>query len=73
MAAGERKSIFEINDLNKKQKEETVLCEKKGEFTKNQAIFNEIAWMGTKNSSNDEWIEIKNISGNSIDLAVGRF
>ncbi|MCX6760512.1 MAG: lamin tail domain-containing protein [Candidatus Nealsonbacteria bacterium] len=56
-----------INDS--KQKEEIALCEKNGELTKNQVIFNEIAWMGTKNSANDEWIELKNISGNSISLA----
>jgi len=31
-------------------------------------VFNEIAWMGTKNSANDEWIELKNISGSLIDL-----
>jgi hypothetical protein len=31
-------------------------------------IFNEIAWMGSKNSANDEWIELKNISGKDIDL-----
>ena len=34
----------------------------------NKVIFNEIAWMGTVNSANDEWIELKNISGNSVDL-----
>lgn len=31
-------------------------------------IINEVAWMGTTNSANDEWIEIKNISGVVIDL-----
>ena len=34
----------------------------------NKVIFNEIAWMGTANSSNDEWIELKNISNNSVNL-----
>jgi len=58
-----------INDSKQKQKEEIILCEKKGEFVKNQVIFNEIAWMGTKNSANDEWIELKNISRDSISLA----
>ena len=32
-------------------------------------IFSEIAWMGTENSSNDEWIELKNNTGSNIDLA----
>lgn len=31
-------------------------------------IINEIAWMGTKNSANDEWIELKNTTQNPIDL-----
>ncbi|MBU1015288.1 lamin tail domain-containing protein [Patescibacteria group bacterium] len=29
---------------------------------------NEIAWMGTKNSSNDEWIELKNVSAEEATL-----
>ncbi|MDD4990200.1 MAG: DUF1566 domain-containing protein [Candidatus Pacebacteria bacterium] len=33
-----------------------------------KVIFNEIAWMGGKNSSADEWIELKNISVKPIDL-----
>ena len=32
-------------------------------------IFNEIAWMGTNNSANDEWIELKNLSGGQINLS----
>ncbi|MCD6412263.1 lamin tail domain-containing protein, partial [bacterium] len=36
--------------------------------TKKEVIFNEIAWMGTENSSSDEWIELKNLTGNEIDL-----
>lgn len=31
-------------------------------------ILNEVAWMGSANSANDEWIELKNISGSEIDL-----
>lgn len=34
----------------------------------NKIIFNEIAWMGTTNSASDEWIELKNISNNVVDL-----
>src|SRR3989344_7106182 len=29
---------------------------------------NEVAWMGSANSANDEWMELKNISGGEIDL-----
>jgi hypothetical protein len=31
-------------------------------------IINEVAWMGTPESSNNEWIELKNISNQEIDL-----
>ncbi|MCD5382524.1 lamin tail domain-containing protein, partial [Candidatus Gracilibacteria bacterium] len=33
-----------------------------------EVIFSEIQRMGTTNSSFDEWIELKNLSGNDIDL-----
>jgi len=31
-------------------------------------IINEVAWMGTHNSSSDEWIELKNVSGRDINM-----
>lgn len=31
-------------------------------------ILNEVAWMGGLNSASDEWIELKNISNNEIDV-----
>ncbi|MFO7891599.1 MAG: lamin tail domain-containing protein [bacterium] len=34
-----------------------------------QVVINEIAWMGTEASSNDEWIELYNYSQSSVDLA----
>ncbi|MDP3901056.1 MAG: lamin tail domain-containing protein [bacterium] len=34
----------------------------------NTVIINEIAWMGTQNSSSDEWVEIKNRSNASVNL-----
>jgi len=34
----------------------------------NKLIINEVAWMGTNNNSADEWIELKNISSEVIDL-----
>ncbi|MCL5733100.1 MAG: lamin tail domain-containing protein [Patescibacteria group bacterium] len=33
-----------------------------------QILINEVAWMGTANSANDEWIELKNISNQEVDL-----
>jgi hypothetical protein len=32
-------------------------------------IFNEIAWMGSEESSADEWIELKNISTSTVELS----
>ncbi|MDD2807299.1 MAG: lamin tail domain-containing protein [Patescibacteria group bacterium] len=32
-------------------------------------VINEIAWMGTQNSSNDEWLDLYNATENDIDLA----
>ncbi|TSC89617.1 MAG: endonuclease G, mitochondrial [Parcubacteria group bacterium Gr01-1014_3] len=32
-------------------------------------VINEVAWMGSVNSTSDEWIELKNISGQEIDLS----
>ncbi len=37
--------------------------------SRDKIIINEIGWMGSVNSANDEWIELKNISGAEIDLA----
>lgn len=31
-------------------------------------VINEVAWMGTEYSSSDEWIELKNISGEDVNL-----
>lgn len=47
------------------------LCQKvPGSYpSQNKIIINEVAWMGTVNSPNDEWIELKNISGQEINLA----
>jgi PKD repeat protein len=34
-----------------------------------QVIINEIAWMGTEASANDEWIELKNTSTSTINIS----
>lgn len=46
-------------------------CEKavEVEAESNKVIINEIAWMGTSVSSNDEWIELKNITNDPINLS----
>ncbi len=36
---------------------------------RNALIFNEICWMGTTQNSNAEWIEIKNISNQTLDIS----
>ncbi|PIS35702.1 MAG: hypothetical protein COT36_01025, partial [Parcubacteria group bacterium CG08_land_8_20_14_0_20_38_56] len=37
--------------------------------SQDKVIINEVAWMGTVNSSNDEWMELKNVSGQTVNLA----
>lgn len=37
--------------------------------SRNKVIINEIAWMGGVRSANDEWIELKNISGGVVNLS----
>ncbi|MHA1482573.1 MAG: Lcl domain-containing protein [Candidatus Heimdallarchaeaceae archaeon] len=66
----EMKRIIE-EYLAKQKPEEALVCsisDAEHIPERNKIIFNEIAWMGTKNSSNDEWIELKNISGDTIDM-----
>ncbi|MFH1582635.1 MAG: lamin tail domain-containing protein [bacterium] len=55
-------------DLIRDRPQQTDLCSKNGLPTGDKVIFNEIAWMGTGNSNNDEWIELKNISEEEINL-----
>jgi len=58
--------IEEKEEINGKT--EIIWCESNDSPVQNKIIINEIAWMGTVNSGNDEWIELKNISDHSIDL-----
>jgi hypothetical protein len=53
------------------QGEEKALCSTANPQSplRNKVIFNEIAWMGTSVSANDEWIELKNISDSDISLS----
>jgi len=69
--SGEEDSEEEIILTTEEKSEiEQKLCPKiSGETPlRNKVIFNEITWMGGINSANDEWIELKNISGTQIDL-----
>lgn len=49
---------------------EQKICEKitGTQPLRNKIIINEVAWMGTSVSVNNEWIELKNISGETIHL-----
>lgn len=70
--------VKEVNEVEKqekspKQEKEEIFipapCSKNDPSSaRHSIIFNEIAWMGSKNSANDEWIELKNVSGKDIDL-----
>ena len=55
----------------KKQIKEIKWCSIKENLAqpKHEIIFNEIAWMGTKISSQNEWIELKNLTSKEIDLS----
>lgn len=52
------------------QEEEQIICDKMTADLpqRNKIVFDEIAWMGGISSANDEWIELKNISEEVIDL-----
>ncbi len=52
------------------QKTEKKLCEKisGAQLLRNKIIINEVAWMGGSSSVSDEWIELKNISGTTVNL-----
>lgn len=56
---------------NEQPKEEPKFCSfaTSQSPTRQGVIINEVAWMGTANSANDEWLELKNISGGEIDLS----
>jgi len=48
-----------------------TLCFKIAGFlpNRNKIIINEVAWMGTLESQNNEWIELKNISNDTVNLS----
>lgn len=61
-------AIKEKKTLEEKSLETKPLCQKTNEAVRNSVILNEVAWMGTTISENDEWIELKNLSGLAVNL-----
>lgn len=73
-----REAVDQLNDemetLNTaafKTNKSPVLCQKKEgeEPRRDKVIFNEISWMGGVDSPAEEWIELRNISGENVDLS----
>ncbi|MCK4781616.1 lamin tail domain-containing protein [Candidatus Parcubacteria bacterium] len=66
----EEETVEEDEETEIELAKSTVLCDKKfgNSPVQNKVIINEVAWMGTKNSSNDEWIELKNLTNSTISL-----
>ncbi|MFA5095697.1 MAG: lamin tail domain-containing protein, partial [Candidatus Paceibacterota bacterium] len=71
-AEEEKKEEIKEEIKIKEKKEEKVVfssCSKNIPYApKHSIVFNEVAWMGSKSSANDEWIELKNVSGKDINL-----
>lgn len=67
----EESEEFQEEEESEQEKSAVTVCQKGGGDypTRNRVIINEIAWMGTNNSAQDEWIELKNISGAEINLS----
>jgi hypothetical protein len=69
--AKSQKEKTKEDKITKESPKKEIICEKKEgtQPSQNKVIFNEIAWMGSENSFNKEWIELKNISKETVDLA----
>lgn len=75
----EQKEVIRLAELEKQKQKENeeetikklaIICSKsEAEVPKrNSVIFNEIAWMGSKDNPSAEWIELKNINGNEVNI-----
>lgn len=40
-----------------------------GTAKRNRVVINEVAWAGTGTSANDEWVELKNLTGSVLDIS----
>jgi len=55
---------------NVEKPKEIAICQKKEKDSpRHRVIFNEICWMGDEESPINEWIEIKNVSKEEIDIS----
>jgi hypothetical protein len=59
----------EVKEKSEKPKEVAICQKKENDFPRHRVIFNEICWMGDEESPTNEWIEIKNVSKDEIDLS----
>ncbi|MDD5098479.1 MAG: lamin tail domain-containing protein, partial [Candidatus Pacebacteria bacterium] len=67
----EKKEEIKKEEVKKEEikKEDPIQCSKYSSLASVKTmVINEVAWMGSKASSNDEWIELKNVSDKNIDL-----
>lgn len=71
-----KEKIVTLEEIPIEEEQEIILgfCDKDSAESPahNKIIINEIAWMGTEISANHEWIELKNISDQDIDLTGWR-
>lgn len=67
----EEESQEEIEDFFTTTTSPIILCQSpvNDHPTRYRILINEVAWMGSQNSSNDEFIELKNIWGIPVNLA----
>ncbi len=58
-----------ISDTGNKQKTNKFCDFNSSESAGRRIIFNEIAWMGSAKNAQDEWMELKNVSGEEINVS----
>jgi hypothetical protein len=59
----------EVKEKSEKPKEVAICQKRENDSPQHRVIFNEICWMGDEESPTNEWIEIKNVSKDKIDLS----
>ncbi len=64
-------TLSKNNEQDTVSQKEIFLCpfENDKELTREGIILNEVAWMGSGEDYNNEWIELKNISDREIDIS----
>jgi hypothetical protein len=61
--------VENVKEKIEKPKEIAICQKRENDFPRHRVIFNEICWMGDEESPTNEWIEIKNVSKEEIDLS----